>query len=108
MLVMSSRWVKKDGKTEQTQIWFQAAREAGAEEVAPGAPGGARGSGGTRCCIYPPLFGLLLTNLVLFVSHHQPKASPFLSLTFDFRAFQGGGFKLGSDTVASAAVSAEN
>merc|ERR550519_1254297 len=46
---------------------FKAAREAGAEEVAPGAPGGAGGSGGTR-------------------------------------AFQGGGFKLGSDTVASAAV----
>ena len=29
-------------------ILFQAAREAGAEEVAPGAPGGAGGSGGTR------------------------------------------------------------
>merc|ERR550517_2017806 len=42
---------------------FKAAREAGAEEVSPGAGG----SGGTR-------------------------------------AFQGGGFKLGSDTVASAAV----
>ena len=28
--------------------WFQAARDAGAEEVAPGAPGGAGGSGGTR------------------------------------------------------------
>jgi len=46
---------------------FKAARDAGAEEVAPGAPGGAGGSGGTR-------------------------------------AFQGGGFKLGSDTVASAPV----
>ena len=30
-----------------------------------------------------------------------------LTFYFDFRAFQGGGFKLGSDTVASAAVSAE-
>merc|ERR1719436_1932636 len=48
---------------------FKAAREAGAEEVAPGAPGGAGGSGGTR-------------------------------------AFQGGGFKLGSDTVASSPVGA--
>jgi len=46
---------------------FKAARDAGAEEVAPGTPGGAGGSGGAR-------------------------------------AFQGGGFKLGSDTVASAAV----
>ena len=31
-----------------TSNGFQAAREAGAEEVAPGAPGGAGGSGGTR------------------------------------------------------------
>merc|ERR1712130_190345 len=46
---------------------FKAAREAGANEVAPGAPGGAGGSGGTR-------------------------------------AFQGGGFTLGSDTTASTPV----
>ena len=37
----------KSGK--QSTHKFQAAREAGAEEVAPGAPGGAGGSGGTRC-----------------------------------------------------------
>merc|ERR1719370_1289575 len=46
---------------------FKAAKDAGAEEVAPGTPGGAGGSGGTR-------------------------------------AFQGGGFKLGSDTVESVQV----
>ena len=40
--------VGKVCNTEHTQIWSQAAREAGAEEVAPGAPGGAGGSGGTR------------------------------------------------------------
>ena len=33
---------------DHTKLWIQAAREAGAEEVAPGAPGGAGGSGGTR------------------------------------------------------------
>ena len=47
MLVMFSRLVKYCGKRAHT-ILFQAAREAGAEEVAPGAPGGAGGSGGTR------------------------------------------------------------
>jgi len=46
---------------------FKAAKDAGAEEVAPGTPGGAGGSSGTR-------------------------------------AFQGGGFKLGSDTVESVQV----
>ena len=43
------------------------------------------------------------TNLVLIYSY-----KPSLTFYFDFRAFQGGGFKLGSDTVASAAVSALN
>merc|ERR1712107_332323 len=46
---------------------FKAAKDAGAEEVAPGTPGGAGGSSGTW-------------------------------------AFQGGGFKLGSDTVESVQV----
>ena len=36
-------------REHRTSNGFQAAREAGAEEVAPGAPGGAGGSGGTRC-----------------------------------------------------------
>ena len=39
---------------------------------------------------------------------HKASGLQSLPFYFDFRAFQGGGFKLGSDTVASAAVSAEN
>ena len=44
---MFSRW-RKNLNVKHRVHWFQAARDAGAEEVAPGAPGGAGGSGGTR------------------------------------------------------------
>ena len=83
-----------------TSNGFQAAREAGAEEVAPGAPGGAGGSGGTRFAY--SCFSLFISTKQQFL---QLKKDDFGN-EFNFRAFQGGGFKLGSDTVASAAVSA--